>query len=209
MLSARKNTQYHTQLIIKTCCGQQTYNTGRTQGVCSTWTLFSTFCVWVSVSECPLRVSVLQLLGSSCSDLLKTLDPTSAAHRPRGGETYSSSARKQGTETDSNRKTKNDRAEAAPHAAALVLKGTQPGSIAQAPNSSNMCSHADCRVGVKVGDCCSINPTTLHPLLRGWTSLTGPQWLASGHWAPGRGLRSDSQWHQKLLYRPSWSDTGW
>lgn len=109
---------------------------------------------------------MLQLLGSSCSDLLKTLDPTSAAHRPRGGETYSSSTRERGTETDSKRKTKKDRAEAKPHAAALVLKGTQPGSIAQAPNSSNMCSHVVCRVGVKVGDSCSINPTTMHLWMR-------------------------------------------
>lgn len=50
-------------------------------------------CESVSVSVCPLRVSVLQLLESSCSDLLRTLDPTSAAQGPRGGETYSSSTR--------------------------------------------------------------------------------------------------------------------
>lgn len=74
--------------------------------------------------------------------------------------------RKQGTETDSDGKTKNDRAVAEPHAAALVLQGTQPGSIAQAPNSSNVCSHATYRVGVRVGDCCSINPATLKLWLR-------------------------------------------
>lgn len=45
--------------------------------------------VCVSVCVFPLRVSALQLLGSSSSDLLRALAPTSAAHRPRGGETYS------------------------------------------------------------------------------------------------------------------------
>lgn len=55
--------------------------------------------------------------------------------------------RKQATETDSDGKTKDDRTEAEPHAAALVLQGTQPGSITQAPNSSNVCSHATRRVG--------------------------------------------------------------
>lgn len=49
---------------------------------------------------------------------------------------------KHGTETDSDGKTKKGRAVAEPHAAALVLQGTQPGSIAQAPNSSNLCNHA-------------------------------------------------------------------
>lgn len=48
--------------------------------------MFSTVCV------CPLRVSALQLLGSSRTDLLRTLAPTSAAHRPRGGETQSGTA---------------------------------------------------------------------------------------------------------------------
>lgn len=36
---------------------------------------------------------------------------------------------------------------AKPCAAALVLQGTQPRSIAQAPNSSNACNHATQRVG--------------------------------------------------------------
>lgn len=44
-------------------------------------------CLYPSVR--PLRVCARQLLGSSRSDLLRTLAPTSAAHRPRGGETYS------------------------------------------------------------------------------------------------------------------------
>lgn len=60
--------------------------------------------------------------------------------------------RKRGTETDSYGKTKNNRGITEPHAAALVLQGTQPGSVAQAPNSSNVCSHAMCTVGVGVGD---------------------------------------------------------
>lgn len=57
-------------------------------------------------------------------------------------------------------KTKNDRAEAKPHAAALVLQGTQAGSIAQALNSS-MCSHALRKVGVRVRDHCRISAAIL------------------------------------------------
>lgn len=88
------------------------------------------------------RVSALQLWRSHCSDLLKTLAPTSAAHRPRGGETCSTVTR----HTAQNRETKSDRAEAEPCTAALVLWGTQLGNTAQAPNSSNVCVHARGRV---------------------------------------------------------------
>lgn len=59
--------------------------------------------------------------------------------------------KKHGTETDNDGKTKNSRAVAETHAAALVLQGTQPGNITQAPNSSNVCNHAICKMGVRVG----------------------------------------------------------
>lgn len=83
--------------------------------------------------------------------------------------------RMRGTETDSDGKTKNDGAEAGPHAAAHVLQGTQAGSITQALNSSNLCSHAIGKVGVRVcgGGDCRVSPATLWPWWRWGTSLTG------------------------------------
>lgn len=87
---------------------------------------------------CPLRVSALQLLDPvalTCSGpwlpLVQHTGPEVVRHT-------AAQQRRQATETDSYGKTKDDRAEAEPHTAAPVLQGTQPGSIAQAPNSSNV-----------------------------------------------------------------------
>lgn len=94
----------------------------------------SIFCVCVSVSVCPLRVSALQLLRSSAETCWGPWLPLVQHTGPEVVRHTAPRQRKHGTETDSDGKTKNGRAVAEPHAAALVLQGTQPGSIAQAPN---------------------------------------------------------------------------
>lgn len=135
---------------------------------------------------------MLQLLGSSPSDLLKTLAPTSAAHGPRGGETYSSLTK--GRRGERKRSRWNDtekesgRVEAKPHTAALVLQGTQPGSIAEAPNSSNVCSHAiRWEEGGVAGilECQSRDSTALAERLN--RDQPDLHWAHTAHWLPGTG----------------------
>lgn len=89
---------------------------------------------------------------------------------------------------------------AKPCAAALVLQGTQPRSIAQAPNFSNACNHATRRAGAgcvcrgRGGgwggwyDCCGVTPSVLKLWLAEWrwTSLTGHRHLDPDHWHTSR-----------------------
>lgn len=87
----------------------------------------------------------------------------------------------QGT-SDRVRKTMDNRAEAEPLTAAHILQGTQPGSITQAPNSANVCTHATSTE--RVGDSFSINPATLQLWLSDWlkTSPNVHGWLEYGRW---------------------------
>lgn len=115
--------------------------------------------------------------------------------------------RKQGTETDRDGKTKNNRAVAEPHAAALVLQGTQPGSIAQAPNSVNVCSHAMWRVRVEgVGG--GIAAASILQLWScGWETDGEPAWLGLDGWPLATGLSWGGQWDRKWWCPPPWSAT--
>lgn len=157
--------------------------------------MLNQMCLFICV--CLQRVNALQLWRSRCCYLLRTLAPTSAAHRPRGGETYTTASRNKAQ----NRETKKDRAEAKPCTAALVLQGSQLRITAQAPNFSNVCIHARCRVRECMGNLKRFSlykksASTTDVLMR--TSQTGAGYLAFGHCFQGLKI------HAVTFYAPSW-----
>lgn len=83
---------------------------------------------------------------------------------------------------------------AEPHAAALVLQGTQPGSITQAPNSSNVCSHAVCRVGVRVRGIAAASSSRNSKAAAERPIVNQPdRAMAAGLWPLATGLSGGSQ----------------
>lgn len=126
------------------------------------------------ISECASTESTLQLSGCTA---WTCWGPRLALVQHTGPEVVRHTAPRQnkhGTETDSGGKTKRGRAVASTHAAALVLQGTQPGSIVQALNAFNVCNHAMCKVGAGGVGITFFNYS--------WDMDGGQSWLGLGSW---------------------------